>query len=313
LTTPRIDYEKVLIKDNITIDSPIRVSDYTDLEIQARINLAVGSNCDIIQNRDMNTGNWEVRIHGGILYGDDTGSAGNGIHWQCPTQGPEYRVRVWIYEMEIWDVEENGLLLNASSGNCQFRVSNVAITGPDLYGIRMRVVSDSFFSNLAIVSSGSNIYAEYGSNNHFEHIYCGGSGSPNVYLKAIYRSIFMNIRSDNPDTHAIELHGCEHNVFNGGQIRSSGTNDTYDGFYLHELVASSNCTHNIISNYYIGRGSYAGVENKYRYGINEGPNCDYNTYSVINAYDTWSGFNISGSNSHISASWNVTSWIDNYP
>jgi len=123
LTSGRIWKEKIVLKGDYTITSTIKIPSYTILEIQGKIFLADNSNCKTIENSDINDGNSNIEIIGGIIDGNGDNQSGaeiEVIHLQNVTKFIIANVHVMnaLHDGYDFDYCQDGKIINCIAQNC---------------------------------------------------------------------------------------------------------------------------------------------------------------------------------------------------
>jgi len=100
LTDGRTWQEKVTLRGNFSLTSPIRLPEYTVLDLRAaKLTLANAANCNMIQNPDASVSADERTIIGGILDGNKANqTSGHGVHL--------FGERIQILNMQIWNCKD---------------------------------------------------------------------------------------------------------------------------------------------------------------------------------------------------------------
>jgi len=306
LKPDRIWREKVVVKGNFIIDSPIKIPSWTIFQIIGEITLAPNSNCNMIENEDWTNGNEEIEIYGGRLYGNrQQQSSGDGIHFEFHGTNPYDSIdgeEIFIHHLEVMLAKDDGVHIDMSgSGSRHVWMDTCRVTHAGDRGIFFQGF-DSKFEHITVSGIGSqpeegNIVLYYPSNCHFDNIYCSGGGLHNIYAKRGHHLQFSNIRLDNPRKEAALLEGIYDYTFTNIQIRSTinlDADNTYSAITLR-----SDLSHHSLDNNFVGVVYDKDGTNDYKYVIEEvDSNQDYNIFVGVNGRDAETGtLRVLGANS----------------
>lgn len=296
LTVGRTWQEKVLLKGDLTIATTLKVPPYTVLQIDGKLTLANGSNCDLIRNKDFDAAfDWYISICGGIIDGGTQTATSNGIHFQGTQRSSIFNCRIKnVYQRGIWldasatfntgvahvlnnwiEDSDNGIVVSTSgaAGSADHIICNNDIGGCTTNGI--------------LLSSGGacNVNNNLSWNNGY-----------GIQLYAADGNSVCNNRIDWNLYYGMMIAGASSvNTIVGNRcwVNSVDAANTYDGIYV--LDSNFNVITSNISR------TYAGAVYQ-RYGINIAGTSDYNTikgnicylnvtapYSVVGAHNSYDG------------------------
>jgi len=305
LTVGRTYKQKVVVIGNYTIAAPIAVPSYTILDLtEARLYLANGSNCNMIQNSDQVAGNTDIEVVGGILNGNRTNQAGTlrGIYllvinraiirnvtvYSARTYGIQisYAYYCIIYACIATDAGQHGIAVNdhvyynVAEGNiCYSNVNH----GLDLenYAEHNVLANNNCYDNAKgiVVEMPPNRYNDIIGNicnTNMDGILLLGSSTNHLRFCNIIGNVVSNNKS-----YGIIINGyCSHNNIVGNVCVGNGTltNNTYDDIYMRLDSNYNNIQNNLCR---------AGISaNKPRYGINiSSADCDENLVTNNDCYN----------------------------
>ena len=271
LTAGRTWKEKVILKGDFMISSPILVDDYTVLDLNmARLYLVDGANCNIIENADP-AGNRHIEITGGVLNGNKTNQPGtpNGISFT--------RVeRSIIQECSMYSIKNNPINMLGCFNNW---VLKNYLHASDSYGIYLNLIDgdvsyqnwlvENYCSNHAhngiqiIQSSRDRLIANTCiSNMHFgidvENLSYDCQLLENLCIYNEYHGIYVELNSLRPslvsnkclnnEWSGITIDACDLAILIGNHCinNSVGNSDLYDGIRIWDtnesLVKGNICT-----------------------------------------------------------------------
>jgi len=130
LTPNRTWKEKVLLKGNFVINSPISVPSYTILETFGRIKLADQANCYMLKNSDFANGNIDIEILGGVWDGNGVNQTRN------PVTGG-----YWGHPLYFRNVSK-------------LKVKDILIQNPNAWCLRVQQASDVYLHNISLSCPG---------------------------------------------------------------------------------------------------------------------------------------------------------------
>jgi hypothetical protein len=283
LTVGRNWQEKVLLKGNFTISYPILISNYTILQIDGRITLANGANCNIIENKNPSTYDKEITITGGILDGNSQNQGSgdyNGIKITWGTD-PGPVSCIYIQDIKIRNVRQDGINLNLSGSNNEYVwIKSVQSQGAR-YGLCTNGVWDMMVVNGFFEGWTEGIYFVNSGSSYINNIYVNFP----VHFRDSGFISMTNFRVDvATEDHGIKLDGCERSTFSNGIINIFGNNgyNTKAGIEL-KTGATIHSQYNSFSNLQICH--QYGSTNVWNYGIEEADsNQNHNSYSGLVGY-----------------------------
>jgi len=296
LTVGRTWQEKVLLKGDLTIDTTLSVPPYTVLQIDGKLTLADGSNCDMIRNKNFDTAlDWYIAICGGIIDGGTQTATSNGIHFQGAQRSS-------IFSCRIKNMFQRGIWLDAG-----------AAFNTGVCHVLNNWIEDSA-NGIVVSTSGAAVSAD--------HIICnndvGGCTSDGILLSAagacnvsdnlcwnnalgidLYNATGTSIcdnRADWNDWFGIRLSAASvDNTLTGNRCWTNGveTPDLYAGIQVldsNSNVICGNISRNYVATPYQKYGIQ--VSGTSDYNTVKGNNCTLNVtapYSVVGAHNSYDG------------------------
>jgi hypothetical protein len=322
LTASRTWIETVYLKGNISVNNPINVSSYTRLFLDGIVTLASGSDCNLIQNTHPLTNDHDVVIEGGIWNPNYAGNAaGHGIYWYQATEFSWNIRNLFIRNLEMLGADDDGIHLEVDAAVSTYPLSvyidNVDCAFNTGYGLYIRKLADSRITNSFFECQNSDTMGTYISGSsciHFSNCYFNGGvviyESNLVVMSNFYVDIINRV------THGIDMQGSRSCQISNGNIHIAGasTTNNYNGISLANTgsAAYQICRRNLFSNIYIGQVDGGTAAHHFANGINEtvtNSYTDYNVFTNMFDYDSVNGMHLTGSNSKITNSYNLTSWI----
>jgi hypothetical protein len=287
LTIGRTWQEKVLLKGDFTTNFPILISSYTILEIDGKITLANGANCNIIENKNPSTYAKDITIIGGVLDGNSANQgsvAYNGINMVL-TSGGGYDQPIpyiEIQDIKVMNVKQDGIHIDfTGSYGGYLWITNVQSHG-DRYGLYTNNLWDAMIEHCWFEGWTEGVHCENSGSFYINNIYVN---YPLYFRDCVYVTM-TNFRVDiGINNHGIKLYGCWMSAFSNGEITIFGNNgyNTNAGIELTTSATSDsqyNSFNNIVFSHY-GTGN-----NRWKYGIEEKTSSqDYNAYSALVGYE----------------------------
>jgi hypothetical protein len=287
LTVGRTWQEKVLLKGDFTISYPILVSSYTILQIDGKITLANGANCNIIENKHASTYDRDITIIGGVLDGNSANQGSgdyNGIKivWETDPGYSEVLPYIYIQDIKVTNVKQDGINIDLTNiANKYLWITNVQSHG-DRYGLYIIGVWDVMLEHCFFEGWTEGVHCENSGSLYINNVYVNYP----VHFRNCAFVTMTNFRVDiGTNDHGIELDGCWLSAFSNGAVNIFGNNgyNTKAGIEL-TTSATSNSQYNSFSN--IVFSHYHGNTNSWKYGIEETTGSqDYNAYSALVGYE----------------------------
>ncbi len=290
LTNGRTWYERIVLKGNFTIDSPIQVDSYTILELEGKITLADNSNCNLVENRTKNV--VFVGIYGGTWDGNKARQTrGNGFFFSA--NAPDNVERIDIENVELINIKDIGIYLNRALAS---KVLHSKILNTGSHGFWGDVLHDSIIDDIIFSNVGGvNFLLLNSGANRVSNLYCGGASyieASSPYDAQFYvqsnAGFFSNIFVDYIYLTGFHVFSGSGNSFNN--IRISGPKNPN----LNALKVE-NTIDNTFNNIHIEK-IYDGSWN---IGINEMGTSDYNVFTNVVARDSTIAYKLIGSHSSI--------------
>jgi len=304
LTSGRDWEEKVYVKGDFTINSPITVAKYTHFILDGKITLADNSDCNMIEAKNTSDCG-PIIIEGGVLEGNSAGqsSVSHCIYFYVSNYPTLHEGKAVIRNMRLRDPNGDCLFINHSlTGGLLWDVSGVQLHEPasGYSGLHLLNIADGSFHDI-LECDGS--YLNNVGFSKLETLYINNQLKITVGNKLQMNGI--SIDTQGVSGAPLDLYSLDDSALNNFLIRVIG-----DGTDLAEACdMDGTCGNNTFTNFQIGRFGGTGTRG-FTWGIYESDaNQDHNIYSVINAYDTTYGIKIQGANSHANLCWNGTSWI----
>jgi len=290
LTSGRTWQEKVLLMGNFTIDAPILVTNYTELEIDGTI--LKGANINMIENYDLTMTQY-VYVHGGILDGQRSLYSGHGIFWQHTVSNTFNYIT--FENIRTKEISGDAFHFETTTGafGC-LTVTNCRTSGyTGGWGLYLYRVSDSHISNCMPLGGG--LYVQGGGNVECSLLYINGPSWINGHKQFRLDNFFMDISDDQ---HAIRC-SMRFSSITNGQIRCIGDGSTsYSAIFMNGTAGY--CGNNTISQITAGRlGADPLGSRRWNFTVEEiNSDQDHNIYSCLNGVDTVSGaLRVLGANS----------------
>jgi hypothetical protein len=306
LIAGRTDVETIKLMGDITVSSPILLGNYTALVGPATIRLASGATCNIIQNLDQTlVGNHHVYIENLDIYGQyyqygqgDSISIKNPTNLNAIVDFPNYDlINLNIYYSNQKAISMDNVFV------CL--VQSVSMSWGNSIGFEFNG-TDSRIDTVFVRSFGSYgmSLCNFGSN-FLSTIYLGGNGlPPQLFIQNEVLDHWSNLFIDSSYEVSIFLSANSHdNQFMNTQITkgSKYASGTYDA------VIISSSSYNTFSTLSVSNYSVATLSN---IGVFENGTSNYNQYIGVNTLNgCTTGIVTAGSNSQVSNSWNISTWI----
>ena len=250
LTTGRTWQEKVLFKGDINITNSLLVSSWTDVEIQGRIMLADGANCEIIKQKST-TDIMFISIHGGMLHGNKLGQSAekDGISFTY-TGGTYQNEGLKIYDITVvgvrgWAISLDHMMVPSIDHALLLDVSGPNYMDTRSWGcLKLMATYDGVFTDCVMSSDSTygGLYCGAGTvSNRFTGCYFGG-GAYGVWLDNDEGNEFFSncLSNDNAEGGYI-IHDSQFNTIVGGRCgdNSWGGKGVYSDI---RLIDSMNCS-----------------------------------------------------------------------
>jgi hypothetical protein len=274
-----------LLKGDFSIGYPILVSSYTILQIDGKITLANGANCNMIENKHASTYDKEITIQGGVLDGNSQNQGSgdyDGIKIVWGTDGGLPLEYIFIQDIDIQNVKQDGIHLDLSASQSEYVwITNVKSHG-DRYGLYTSGVWDMMLKGGWFEGWTEGIYFRNSGSSYIDNIYVNFP----VHFRDCAYVTMTNFRVEiGINDPGIKLDGCWLSVFSNGEVNIFGNNgyNTKAGIELTTGVIGDsqyNSFSNIVFSHNVGQ------TNKWKYGIEESSSSqDYNAYSALVGYE----------------------------
>jgi len=307
LTSGRTWYENIVLKGNITLDSPILLDNWTELSGPATIWMGAGMRKNIIQNLDRTTvGNAHIYVHDLTFHGlyDDYSGQGNAIDFYNPTS-------LSGYDKPFYKIERCQFIKTSNYSISVYNVLSIRLFDIQIKtsskGIMLHDVADSFIERIDPAGIGGvSLVLMGGATNHLTDVYLAGSGDSDCQLliENSGDNLFSNLRIDYTGCSGMIMNDTsDRNEFSNFQITQAGLNinATYNG------ITISGGSYNKFSN---GAISRKGNPIYLHYGVLEFGSSNCNTFCMVDAIDVADhGIVTAGTASHANLCWNATTWL----